>query len=70
MKERGGTHTHTKEVASDLFPAFNAATNKKGELVPERKKNASYCSLIQKQYFFFSMNQLGTKQKLFFFSDK
>lgn len=59
MKERGHTHTHTKEVASDLFPAFNAATNKKGELVPERKKNASYCSLIQKQYYFFFNESAG-----------
>lgn len=46
MKER--REKTTKEVASDLFPAFNDAANKKGELIPERKKNASYCSLIQK----------------------
>lgn len=55
MKKSGGKGAKKNRVAADLFPAFNDALNKKGELVPERKKNASRCSLIlQKHGFFFN----------------
>lgn len=62
MKERRGKET-TKEVASELFPVFDTAANRKSDLILQRKENA--CSLLEKWFGFGSVFQLGTETIVF-----